>query len=98
MELIDQLLGEGEALHLVEGLFGNRIWARRAIEHYLQKRVICLSRHRDNSETPLSKRECYEALWTDASWEHGAACFVHLTDFGWKRWESGQWDDIWKDK
>ena len=98
MELIDQLGGGGLALSVVEEIFGNRIWARRAIEHYLQKQVVCLARHRDEIEAPLSKRECYEALWSDASWEQPAACYAHLTEFGVKRWESGHWDDIWKDK
>ena len=85
-------------LWAIEEIFGNRTWARHSVEHYLQKKVVCLSRQLDAIETPLSQRECYEALWSDAPWEQRAACFVHLTDFGADRWESGHWDDIWKDK
>jgi hypothetical protein len=100
MEMIDQIEASGEPLALIEKVFhGDRRWAMATIERYLQQSVIMLALSGDDSATPLSNRECYEALWTDESWSsdpNHRRVFVHLTDEGCDRWQRGDWVDPWE--
>jgi hypothetical protein len=98
LKFVDELEGGGVALHIVETIFGDRVWARRTVEHYLEKKAVYLARDCDGPTSQLSVRECYELLWSDDSWGQAAPIFVHLTDYGADRWQAGEWDDVWKDK
>jgi len=97
LEFVDQLECGGVPLHLVETIFGNRTWARRTVEHYLEKKAVYLARARDEPTAQLSVRECYEQLCSDDSWGQVAPVFVHLTDYGADRWKAGEWGEIWQD-